>query len=430
MYSRTWPEMSRPVIKVDGLSKAYRLGSQTERGDTLAGALAGLVSAPLRNLRGLRRLDTRNDTQSDDTLWALNDVSFEVQQGETLGIVGRNGAGKSTLLKILSRITPPTHGRAEIHGRVSSLLEVGTGFHPELSGHENIFLNGSILGMRRAEIQRKYDEIVAFSGVERFLGTPVKRYSSGMKVRLAFAVAAHLEPEILIIDEVLAVGDAEFQAKCLGKMQGVAQSGRTVLFVSHNMGAVQSLCGRALALRNGELVDGGEPADVVSRYLAQMRHTEQDAFALDNPERTNTGVFRWLGGQVLNSHGEATQHVIAGEEMTLELSYESECELRPVFLRGILQNQSGVSVASVSTRDAGFEFHASQGRGVLRCRLPRLPLAPGDYRIDLSTRHQKAVIDALPAAIGFSVTDSVFFPGGRTPKPKHGLLYLDQTWSA
>ena len=253
----------RPVIAVERLSKRYRIAHHAR-----SAPYATLREAIAANVGRLFRARSQRDASPSEEFWALDDVSFEVVQGEVMGIIGRNGAGKSTLLKILSRITEPTQGRVRIKGRVASLLEVGTGFHPELTGRENIFLNGAILGMSRAEIRRKFDEIVAFADVEKFLDTPVKRYSSGMYVRLAFAVAAHLEPEILIVDEVLAVGDAEFQKKCLGKMQDVSRDGRTVLFVSHNMLAVQRLCSRALLLENGRLKSSGAVADIVADYLA------------------------------------------------------------------------------------------------------------------------------------------------------------------
>lgn len=259
--------MSHPAITVENLSKAYRIGVQTKHADSLVGALQNAAAAPFRNWNSLRKLNTYgNHADAEDLHWALRDVSFEVPKGEVLGVIGRNGAGKSTLLKILSRITEPTRGRATIRGRVSSLLEVGTGFHPELSGRENIYLNGTILGMRKREIDRKLHEIIDFSGIEKFLDTPIKRYSSGMKVRLAFAVAAHLEPEILIIDEVLAVGDAEFQQKCLGKMESVAKGGRTVLFVSHSMPAVTRLCSTAICIEGGGIVDSGDVERVVGTY--------------------------------------------------------------------------------------------------------------------------------------------------------------------
>ena len=248
-----------PIIRAEGLSKQYHVGAAREPYSTLRESLMSTVRTPFRRLRGAQG--------NDETVWALKDVSFEVLPGEVIGIIGRNGAGKSTLLKILSRITEPTTGRARIRGRVGSLLEVGTGFHPELTGRENIFLNGAVLGMKRSEVARKFDEIVAFAEVERFMDTPVKHYSSGMYMRLAFAVAAFVEPEILLIDEVLAVGDAEFQKKCLGKMSEVSRQGRTILFVSHNMTAVKSLCSRAMWLDGGRIVNAGETEGVVADYL-------------------------------------------------------------------------------------------------------------------------------------------------------------------
>ena len=253
--------MSAVAIHVENLGKRYRIGDRREGYSTLRDAIASAAQTPLWILRD------RNRKNSSRQFWALKDVSFEVKQGEVVGIIGRNGAGKSTLLKILTRVTYPTAGRAEIRGRIGSLLEVGTGFHPELTGRENIYLNGAILGMRKTEIQQKFDEIVEFAEIEKFLDTPVKRYSSGMYMRLAFAIAAHLEPEILIVDEVLAVGDAAFQKKCLGKMGKVAKEGRTVLFVSHNMVAIESLCNRVIWLDQGQLMAEGHPASVVSTYL-------------------------------------------------------------------------------------------------------------------------------------------------------------------
>ena len=260
------------VISTENISKAFYIGSKEETSDSLMGAISNVLMSPLRNWKQLRKLNTfdQKDDASSDIYWALKDVSFEVRDGEVLGIIGRNGAGKSTLLKVLSRITEPTRGKVKIRGRVSSLLEVGTGFHPDLSGRENIYLNGTILGMTKREIDRKFDEIVDFSGVERFLDTPIKRYSSGMKVRLAFAVAAHLEPEILIIDEVLAVGDAEFQKKCMGKMQDVAQGGRTVLFVSHSMAAIEALCNKGIVLEAGSVAYDGPVDGAIEKYLEQL----------------------------------------------------------------------------------------------------------------------------------------------------------------
>lgn len=258
------------AIVAEGVAKQYHIGLKEQRQDSLLQSALGWVSSPISNLRRLRRLSQVHGDEAEDVIWALRDVSFTVGRGEVLGIIGRNGAGKSTLLKILSRITPPTRGRITLNGRVSSLLEVGTGFHPELTGRENVYLNGTILGMTKAEVDRKFDEIVAFSEVEKFIDTPVKRYSSGMRVRLAFAVSAHLESEILMVDEVLAVGDAAFQEKCLRAMDGVAQGGRTVLFVSHNMQVIQQLCQRVLLIQDGLVAADGPPAMVIERYLENV----------------------------------------------------------------------------------------------------------------------------------------------------------------
>ncbi|MEI9479288.1 MAG: ABC transporter ATP-binding protein, partial [Deltaproteobacteria bacterium] len=260
--------MSDTVIQVENLGKRYRIG-QRERYLALRDVITEAAKAPFRALA--RR--SSNNKNKENSFWALKDVSFEVKHGEVLGIIGQNGAGKSTLLKVLSQITEPTEGRATIHGRVASLLEVGTGFHPELTGRDNIFLNGAILGMSRKEIQRKFDEIVAFSEIEKFIDTPVKRYSSGMYVRLAFAVAAHMEPDIFIVDEVLAVGDAQFQKKCLGKMGGVATEGRTVLFVSHNMSAVQQLCQSGIVLNEGKLNFDGDVGNAIRGYINDVKTT-------------------------------------------------------------------------------------------------------------------------------------------------------------
>ena len=265
--------MSDTVIHTEGLGKRYRIGAAHSRPRNFREAIARTATAPFRNLARLRHADGRGSGSQTELVWALRDLSIQVRHGEVLGVIGRNGSGKSTLLKLLSRITNPTTGYAEIRGRVGSLLEVGTGFHPELTGRDNVYLNGSILGLDRASITRRFDEIVAFAEVERFIDTPVKRYSSGMYLRLAFAVAAHLEPEILLVDEVLAVGDAAFQRKCLGRMGRAAEEGRTVLFVSHNMTAVQGLCSRAIWLGEGELKDEGPPGAVVSRYLQDAAAT-------------------------------------------------------------------------------------------------------------------------------------------------------------
>jgi lipopolysaccharide transport system ATP-binding protein len=356
----------------------------------------------------------------------LRDVNFEVHAGEVVAVIGRNGAGKSTLLKILARITTPTLGLAEIHGRVGSLLEVGTGFHPELTGRENIFLNGAILGMRRVEIDRKFDEIVAFSEVEKFIDTPVKRYSSGMYLRLAFAVAAHLEPEILLVDEVLAVGDAEFQKKCLGKMGDVAREGRTVLFVSHNMPAVQALCARTILLRAGTVAQDGPTGEVLREYLGHLIATAAHAFE-NNPDRRGDGGVRFTSARVLDDSGRPAERLVAGTAATLEFTYENSIAAERVEVMLAIVNHLGITVSHLNTQIAGFPVEAG-ATGVLSCRIPNLPLPHGEYRVVAVIRHQGKTTDHIPNALALSVESSVFFPTGRVPRIEHGASLMAHEW--
>lgn len=331
--------MSTAAIRVDNLSKRYRIGTRLTRADTLREALADAFASPFRRLstRGGKSAHGRSDQRKaseqpdGDHIWALRDTSFEVKQGEVIGIIGRNGAGKSTLLKMLSRITEPTGGRALIQGRVGCLLEVGTGFHPELTGRENVYLSGAIMGMSKTEITRKFDEIVAFSGVAKFIDTPIKRFSSGMHVRLAFAVAAHLEPEILLVDEVLAVGDAEFQRKCLGKMKNVTKEGRTVLFVSHNMAAVRNLCERTLLIEKGCLACDGPTGRVMERYLDHDRPEDGGVVSQQSIESriTQRGwgkgtapVIRCNDIRLLGPDGMPRCEFQSDEPITLRVTYE------------------------------------------------------------------------------------------------------------
>lgn len=321
------------AIKVDNISKIYRIGTKEKMRDNLSQTVFDFIKNPLTNYRKYKALykfddaelnTTVQDTESNasDILWAVKNISFEVKKGEVIGIIGSNGAGKSTLLKILCRITDPTKGRAKIRGRISSLLEVGTGFHQELTGRENVFLNGTILGMTKSEVHRKFDEIVSFSGIEKFIDTPVKRYSSGMSVRLAFSVAAHLEPEILIIDEVLAVGDADFQKKCLNKMQDVGRQGRTVLFVSHNMSAVSRLCSRVILLKNGKIVDDDDPDRVISRYLNDGQGTSAIK-RWENPENApGKDAVRLRQIRVTNRNGGVSEFYDIREPVLVEMKYD------------------------------------------------------------------------------------------------------------
>ncbi|HOF61737.1 MAG TPA: ABC transporter ATP-binding protein [Candidatus Latescibacteria bacterium] len=350
--------MSDIVISAENLGKKYTIGHQGERGRYLA-----LRDVVVQNARAFWNktgdlLRGRPIIQGDtlEEVWALKDVSFEVKRGEALGIIGRNGAGKSTLLKILSRITEPTTGRVTIKGRVSSLLEVGTGFHPELTGRENIFLNGTILGMTRAEIKRKFDEIVAFAEIEKFLDTPVKRYSSGMYVRLAFAVAAHLEPEILIVDEVLAVGDAQFQKKCLGKMSDVASEGRTVLFVSHNMGAVSELCTRAMQLNSGTVANEGAPNEVIGAYLRGASHLGRAVFDRQESGDRARDDIRVAYVETKRADGTLCSVFQHGEQIVVEIGLECGSLGQQVVLGVGFRDSLSRQVLHFNSRDSQFQL--------------------------------------------------------------------------
>jgi len=400
--------MNDIAIRVENLSKLYHIGRAQEQHDTLRDALVAGLRAPLQRLSQITNHKSRI-TNHDDTIWALKDVSFEVKRGEVIGIIGRNGAGKSTLLKILSRITEPTKGRAEIHGRVGSLLEVGTGFHPELTGRENVYLSGAILGMRRHEIERKFDEIVDFSGVEKFIDTPIKRYSSGMKVRLGFAVAAHLDPEILLIDEVLAVGDAQFQKKCLGKMGDVAHQGRTVLFVSHNLIALQSLCPRAIWLNDGRLIEDGLSLDVVASYL-DLQTTKLREQVWDDPVvAPGTEIARLHRVWVEPEDASLGVDVITRETpVSIGVEYwHFDPDVQIHITLQVSVEQQVVAFASASSQDPFWE-EVARRRGLMRCtcQIPAQLLNTGQHRIRvLVVRDRSRVIYAMEDALSFEVVE-------------------------
>lgn len=423
------------AIIVENISKCYRIGLKNKVHDSMGATLFDFIKSPLKNYRKYRSLynfsdlEHRDETAASDILWALRDVSFEVKQGEVVGVIGRNGAGKSTLLKIISRITDPTSGYAEIRGRVSCLLEVGTGFHPELTGRENVFLNGTILGMTRREVHHKFDEIVAFSGVEKFIDTPVKRYSSGMKVRLAFSVAAHLEPEILIIDEVLAVGDAEFQQKCLGKMQNVSESGRTVLFVSHNMGAINQLCSTSIMLDEGSIVAKGESRRIVEQYLAKIFHAEENHDLRNAPVRSGDGRLQFTAAYLLSSDGNRTTMPIAGDPVDIVLEFESSQEIpRTQFLLTIF-NHLGVAVTHCTVDSTGKRFHVAKGEGRVVCRIPKLPFPLGQYKISVVAADDMGQMDWVPTACVFDVEASHFFSHQFIPPMRYSTALVEHSWS-
>lgn len=428
--------MSNPIIKVNNLSKRYRIGAAEKGYKTFREAIIDGITAPVRNLSKLRRLtkfkNNPSSNHEEDVIWALKDVSFEVNEGEVLGIIGRNGAGKSTLLKVLSRITEPTSGLIDIDGRISSLLEVGVGFHPELTGRENIFLNGAILGMRKWEIKRKFDEIVSFAEIEKFIDTPVKRYSSGMYVRLAFAVAAHLEPEILLVDEVLAVGDIAFQKKCLGKMEDVAKGGRTVLFVSHNMGAIRSLCGSAIWLDNGQIVKKGTTDEVVrdyeetqmkrfDKYSSVVERSHEDAKNLSfyfsrvemlNTKGENTTIFKYNDILVLIAHLDGLP--------SIEDNYSAEFHI---------YNELGQLVSVGGSGPYHDKYFNSKVRKI-RIEIGPLILTSGKYRVLLSVLLGGVRCDTWENAIGFDIIEcQPFKTNWEIPAFREGVCVLQQSFS-
>jgi lipopolysaccharide transport system ATP-binding protein len=373
-----------PVIRVENLGKRYRIGLAPIQYQTLSENITNVLRAPLR---AIRRVQVPRD-DAKDTIWALRDVSFDVEQGQVLGIIGRNGAGKSTLLKVLSHITEPTTGSVTIQGRVGSLLEVGTGFHPELTGRENIFLNGAILGMKRKEIDNKFDEIVDFSEVEQFIDTPVKRYSSGMYLRLAFAVAAHLEPEILVVDEVLAVGDAEFQKKCLGKMGDVAQQGRTVLFVSHNMSAVLRLTQESLVLEKGRLVMRAPSPQSVDYYLSAGHSQAGERFWDDDEVPPSAAPFHPVALRLCDGRGKVVDTVRSTEPFQIEVEYRLSAPLTGLRIGLYLYNTRGEPVFTTFDTDAPdlFEKHTSRAAGhyISRCTVPANLLNQGRFAVGMN----------------------------------------------
>jgi len=408
-------------IRVENLGKLYRIGER-EPYKTLRDSLA----RSFRRWRHLGSLEKR-----DQYIWALKGVSFKVSKGEVVGIIGRNGAGKSTLLKILSRITEPTEGNAEIYGRVGSLLEVGTGFHPELTGRENIYLSGAILGMKKREIDRKFDEIVSFAELRKFNDTPLKYYSSGMQVRLGFAVAAHLEPEILLVDEVLAVGDVAFQKKCLGKIDEVTKEGRTVLFVSHNMAAVQNLCQRCILLDSGQIVAEGETTKVITKYLASSSQREVGDLSL-RKDRVGNGSIRFESISFHHENGDRTSTFLSGEDLLIRLSYSVHQVLShgATMLVAIgVQDVYGDTLFWCSNELTAEIQREWPKDGEVICRIPKLPLPRGSYNINIYVAANGIVADWVTDAARFSVEDSDFYGTGRMPPSSHSRFLVKYSWS-
>jgi lipopolysaccharide transport system ATP-binding protein len=415
----------KPIISVENLGKAYHLGRKVDKHATFRDAIVDFGRHTATRLRQ----KFASPADGTDSFWAVRNASFEVNRGEVMGLVGRNGAGKSTVLKMLSRITEPTEGRAVLRGRVASLLEVGTGFHPELTGRENIYLNGAILGMKRTEIARNFDAIVDFAGVEKFLDTPVKRYSSGMYVRLAFAVAAHLDPEILIVDEVLAVGDAEFQKKCLGKMGDVVRHGRTVLFVSHNMDAVSALCTHVVLVAGGRVSERMPPDEGIKQYLAQANEAADVPLALKPRTVIPDGAKPIFSGLRITTD--------SGHEKVLETHGRVEFEIE---VRDCEQYvRATVGVALVNTRgqrvaffhslfQSGVRFRGAKEPQLLRCTVPSLPLVPASYSVELVFANDDQLVEKVERADKIDVVFRDVFNTGKIPNTSQGFVVLPCQW--
>jgi lipopolysaccharide transport system ATP-binding protein len=414
---------NNPIIKVEGLSKKYLLNKNSiQKSDTLYGSF----------INGLKNAKSLTQKTQTEEFWALKDVSFEIEQGDRVGVIGRNGAGKSTLLKILSRITPPTKGRIEVTGRLASLLEVGTGFHGDLSGRENIYLNGSILGMTKHEIDSKFDEIVTFAEIEKFLDTPVKRYSSGMYVRLAFAVAAHLEPEILIVDEVLAVGDAAFQKKCMGKMKDVSTNeGRTILFVSHNMAAIQNLCDKCIYMKNGELIDFNTTELVTPKYLLSSKASSTIILA-DRSDRMGNGAVRFQTIIYKDSNGNIITNAQCGSSLNIELTIAAnpKFDLSYLLISIGIDDEYGQRIALLSNNSTNEIFeNFNEGVFIVKIHIPVLPLKSGSYTLTLFSSVNGEIADWMQEATVLHVESGDFFKTGKLPEESQGSFYINHNFS-
>jgi lipopolysaccharide transport system ATP-binding protein len=425
------------AIKVENVSKRYRIGLKEEMHDSFGGAILDFIKSPIKNYRKYRSLYTFDDINpqsenssnhdTSDVIIAVKDVSFEVRNGEVVGIIGKNGAGKSTLLKILCRITDPTYGRAEIRGKVSSLLEVGTGFHPELTGRENVYLNATILGMTKKEVDKKFDEIVDFSGVEKFIDTPIKRYSSGMKVRLAFSVAAHLEAEILLIDEVLAVGDAVFQKKCLTKMDEISRHGRTILFVSHNMAAVQNLCSRVIVMDDGKIVIDGETDSGITEYMRRTLGGTDGDQVINLPRETGyVPILQKL--EFLDNEGRPVHGISSGGTLTIKIHYKHTESLKNPYFGLAFETAVGAKVFFLQTRFQKGHLPDLLPEGVITCHIPRVPLLPGMYYVSVGCGTENEQLDYIIRARQLNVVEADVFGTGLLPPSIMAMVLVDADW--
>jgi lipopolysaccharide transport system ATP-binding protein len=418
--------MSEPVIHGVNLGKRYEIGER-ERYLALRDLMAKALRAPMRALSKVGQQSNHGRKH----IWALRNASFDIREGEVVGLIGRNGAGKTTLLKILARVTRPTEGHAEIRGRMGSLLEVGTGFHPELTGRENVFLSGAILGMSRNEIVRKFDEIVAFAEVEKFIDTPLKHYSSGMQMRLAFAVAAHLEPEILLVDEVLAVGDMAFQKKCLGKMSEVARGGRTIVFVSHDLGAITRLCQRAIYLSAGGIAEAGSTSAVVGRYMADVASTALASESSRWGKRIGDGRIRFTRAHFEDMSGTELRFATSGQDCRLVMAFECPDGLpkRNVVVSFALRDPLGVAVMHHRSNFTNQNFDEIPVRGAFICNIPQLPLTSGEYSLTIFVAISESTCDLIDDALQVTVGVGDFFGTGIQGVPEICRVLTKCDWA-
>lgn len=425
------------AIKVENVSKRYRIGLKEKMHDSFGGAILDFIKSPIRNYRKYRSLykfddhnpesDKYSNNNKSDVIMAVKDVSFDVKRGEVVGIIGKNGAGKSTLLKILCRITAPTYGRAEIQGKVASLLEVGTGFHQELTGRENVYLNATILGMTKKEVDKKFDEIVDFSGVEKFLDTPIKRYSSGMKVRLAFSVAAHLEAEILLIDEVLAVGDAVFQKKCLSKMDEISRHGRTILFVSHNMAAIQNLCSRVIVMDSGRIMIDAETNTGITEYMRGILGGT-DGNQIGSLPRASGLIPILQKLEFFDGDGRPVNGISTGGHLTVEIYYKHIESLKDPYFGLKFETALRTNVFLLQTRSQKGHLPDLPPEGIITCHIPRVPLLPGIYYICLGCGTGNNQLDYITRARQLQIVEADVFGTGLLPPSTEGMVLVDADW--
>jgi lipopolysaccharide transport system ATP-binding protein len=424
--------MDNVVINIENLSKQYEIGSAKDRGRTFREAITDKALGPLRRIRNTFATGVSDIEDEVRSIWALKDISLQVKQGEVIGVIGRNGAGKTTLLKVLSKITEPTEGRVEIFGRVGSLLEVGAGFHSELTGRENIYLNGSILGMKKVEIDRQFDEIVAFAEIEKFIDTPVKRYSSGMYMRLAFAVAANLEPEILLVDEVLAVGDAVFQTKCLAKMSSITKQGRTVLFVSHNLGAVGSICDRGIVIDHGSILFQGPVQKAIQFYegeIYQKKHIQKSI--AERTDRSGTGDVKLKSFHIEDEAGNRIEKILNGNTVKLIFGYHTSNnqEAKNVDLNLIVAKETGENILQIGTRFTGQQFEILPPIGYIICEVRNLPLVPGRYKLEIFLEAESDIADRFTTLTYLDVVDGDFYGSGYQVYENESKFLIDGTFS-